>query len=113
MARYLNKPLLDDMLPNDGNGSLAINGHRLTKTEIVRLAMQYSHNHLEWSDVCVIVMYGLIVLVSLFGNLVVIKVILFRQAMRKKITNIFIANLTISDLLMTIFTIPMNTGRLQ
>lgn len=69
-------------------------------------------NGLELSvrDVVIILVYGIIVIVSLCGNLAVCKVILCRQAMRRRITNVFIVNLTISDLLMTIFTIPMNTG---
>ncbi|KAF7492719.1 putative G-protein coupled receptor 83 [Sarcoptes scabiei] len=62
-------------------------------------------------DYLVIALYGLIVMVSLFGNLLVCKVIQSKQTMRNRTTHLFIANLTISDLLMTIFTIPMNIAR--
>lgn len=79
-------------------------------TEIVHEAIEPSKSHVVVRDLVVIFFYSLVMLVSLFGNLVVIKVILFRQAMRKRITNVFIANLTISDLMVTVFTIPMNIG---
>jgi hypothetical protein len=61
-------------------------------------------------DVLVIVFYSLIIIVSLFGNLLVCNVILSKQCMRYRTTNIIIFNLTISDLLVTIFTIPVTTG---
>ncbi|KAH9407881.1 Neuropeptide Y receptor, partial [Tyrophagus putrescentiae] len=76
-------------------------------SDIMRKAMQFSLEHLTLEQVLVVVMYGLVVLVSLLGNLLVCKVILFKRAMRRRTTNIFIANLTIADLLMTVFTIPM------
>lgn len=80
-------------------------------TDIVNEAIEPSRSHVVVRDLVVIFFYSLVMLVSLFGNLVVIKVILFRQAMRKRITNVFIANLTISDLIVTVFTIPMNIGK--
>jgi hypothetical protein len=61
-------------------------------------------------DVLVIVFYSLIIIVSLFGNLMVCKVFLSKKCMRSRTTNIILVNLTISDLLMTIFTIPITTG---
>ncbi|KAH9398697.1 hypothetical protein TYRP_018505 [Tyrophagus putrescentiae] len=76
-------------------------------TEIIRLAMEFNRQQLTGQEILVIIMYGLVVLVSLFGNLLVCKVILFKRSMRRRTTNVFIANLTISDLLMTVFTIPM------
>lgn len=81
-------------------------------SEIIRLAMQFNRQQaLTFQEWMVILMYGLIVIVSLFGNLIVCKVILCQHSMRKRTTNVFIANLTISDLLMTIFTIPMFIGK--
>ncbi len=80
-------------------------------SDIMRKAMQFSLEHLTLEQVLVVVMYGLVVLVSLLGNLLVCKVILFKRAMRRRTTNIFIANLTIADLLMTVFTIPMFIGK--
>lgn len=61
-------------------------------------------------NILVIVFYLIIIIVSLFGNLLVCKVILSKRCMRFRTTNIIILNLTISDLLMTIFTIPVTTG---
>ncbi|XP_075590076.1 uncharacterized protein LOC124497755 [Dermatophagoides farinae] len=101
---------IDDGIQNFENNNSTLN--ELYANEIIRLAMEFNRQRpLSIRDCSVIIMYGLIVLVSLFGNLLVCKVILFKQAMRRRITHIFIANLTISDLLMTIFTIPMNTAR--
>jgi hypothetical protein len=61
-------------------------------------------------DVLVIVFYSFIIIVSLFGNLMVCKVFLSKKCMRSQTTNIILVNLTISDLLVTIFTIPITTG---
>lgn len=82
-------------------------------TEIIRLAMEFNRQQLTGQEILVIIMYGLVVLVSLFGNLLVCKVILFKRSMRRRTTNVFIANLTISDLLMTVFTIPMFISKYQ
>ncbi len=61
-------------------------------------------------NVIVIVCYSLIILVSLFGNLLVCYIILSKHRLRSRTTNILIANLTISDLLMTIVNVPLTTG---
>ena len=56
-------------------------------------------------DYLIMCVYGLIVLVSLFGNFLVFSVIL-RTRRLHTITNLFIANLAFGDLLMTTFNIP-------
>ena len=50
-------------------------------------------------------LYGLIILISLFGNFLVFSVII-RTRRLHTITNLFIANLALGDLLMTTFNIP-------
>ena len=60
----------------------------------------------------IIIFYSIIIIVSLFGNLLVCKVILSRFALRRRTTNILIMNLSVSDLLMTAFAIPVTVARL-
>ncbi|XP_054165787.1 G-protein coupled receptor 83-like [Oppia nitens] len=59
----------------------------------------------------VIIIYGIIVLISLFGNLLVCFVIMKNKTMRTK-TNILMANITISGLMITVFNIPFNIARI-
>lgn len=61
-------------------------------------------------DVLVVVLYGVIVLVSVFGNALVCHVVLRSRKMHTK-TNVLIANLAVSDLLMTTLTIPLSASR--
>lgn len=61
-------------------------------------------------NVAVFVGYSLIIFISLFGNLLVCYLILSKRRLRTRTTNILIANLTISDLLMTTLNIPITTG---
>ncbi|XP_077521931.1 G-protein coupled receptor 83-like [Amblyomma americanum] len=61
-------------------------------------------------DVLVILLYGLVVLVSLFGNTLVCHAVLRSRKMRTK-TNVLIANLAVSDLLMTTLSIPLSASR--
>ncbi|XP_077544081.1 G-protein coupled receptor 83-like [Haemaphysalis longicornis] len=61
-------------------------------------------------DVLVVVLYGLVVLVSVFGNTLVCHVVLRSRKMHTK-TNVLIANLAVSDLLMTTLTIPLSASR--
>jgi hypothetical protein len=61
-------------------------------------------------NVAVFVGYSLIIFISLFGNLLVCYLILSKRRLRNRTTNILIANLTISDLLMTTLNIPITTG---
>jgi hypothetical protein len=62
-------------------------------------------------NVIIIGFYCSIVLVSLFGNLLVCYVIFKKKRMRTE-TNILMANLTVSDLMMTVVNIPFNIARL-
>ena len=62
-------------------------------------------------NVIIICFYCSIVLVSLFGNLLVCYVIFKKKRMRTE-TNLLMANLTVSDILMTVINIPFNVARI-
>lgn len=62
-------------------------------------------------NVIIICFYCTIVLVSLFGNLLVCYVIFKKKRMRTE-TNILMANLTVSDVMMTVINIPFNVVRI-
>ena len=57
-----------------------------------------------------IIIYTVIIIVSLFGNSVVLKIMLSRNTPRTA-TNLLIVNLAFSDLLLTCFNIPVNLVR--
>lgn len=59
----------------------------------------------------IIACYGVIVLVSIFGNLLVCN-ILARSSRMRSSTYIFIANLALSDFIMTVLNIPFNLARI-
>jgi hypothetical protein len=58
----------------------------------------------------VIMLYSLIFIVSLFGNILVCYVI-FSNRQMKTVINYYIANLTISDIMMTVINIPFSIAR--
>ncbi|CAG2163302.1 unnamed protein product [Oppiella nova] len=62
--------------------------------------------------IVIILCYSLIILVSLCGNLLVVKVIAFGKRKMLTTTNILIASLAFSDIVMTAFNIPFNVARL-
>ena len=62
-------------------------------------------------NLTVIIIYSLIAIVSLFGNLLVCYVMLKNKIVRTK-TNILMANIALSGLMITIFNIPFNIARL-
>lgn len=55
--------------------------------------------------------YSTIILISLFGNLLVLFIILSRSRLRVQTTNKLIANLTLSDCMLTVLTIPLTIGK--
>lgn len=61
-------------------------------------------------EVIIIASYSIIVVVSIFGNLLVCNIVARRASMRRT-TYVFIANLAVSDLLMTVLNIPFNVAR--
>ncbi|XP_066954119.1 uncharacterized protein [Macrobrachium rosenbergii] len=60
--------------------------------------------------VIIILVYAILIAVSLFGNLLVCHVVL-RTRRLHTLTNTFLANLAVSDLLMTALNIPFNVAR--
>ncbi|XP_064088385.1 LOW QUALITY PROTEIN: uncharacterized protein LOC135202858 [Macrobrachium nipponense] len=60
--------------------------------------------------VIIILVYSILIAVSLFGNLLVCHVVL-RTRRLHTLTNTFLANLAVSDLLMTALNIPFNVAR--
>ncbi|KAI1294224.1 putative G-protein coupled receptor 83 [Halotydeus destructor] len=58
----------------------------------------------------IILAYSLIILVSFFGNSFVVGICFGKRRMRTTV-NIFIGNLALSDLLMTVFNIPFTSAR--
>ena len=63
-------------------------------------------------NIIIIMCYSLIVIISLIGNLMVMKVILFGKKKMLTTTNILIASLAFSDIVMTALNIPFNVARL-
>jgi hypothetical protein len=112
------KNLFDELLENYfinssnnsiSNGTLKSKFNEFLNIISVETDPEFQSKNLM-KNVAVFVGYSLIILVSLFGNLLVCYIILSKQRLRTRTTNILIANLTISDLLMTILNIPITTG---
>ncbi|XP_054159960.1 orexin/Hypocretin receptor type 1-like [Oppia nitens] len=62
-------------------------------------------------NLIIICFYCTIVIISLFGNLMVCYVIFKKRRMRTE-TNLLMANLTVSDIVMTAINIPFNVTRI-
>lgn len=62
------------------------------------------------ANVLLIVAYTLIVVVSLFGNSLVCRIV-WQESGVRSVTYLFIANLAVSDLIITVFNIPINIAR--
>ena len=60
--------------------------------------------------ILLVVAYGLVVVISLFGNSLVCNII-YKTRRMHTVTNLFIANLALSDLLITVFNIPFTVAR--
>ncbi|XP_055938069.1 G-protein coupled receptor 83-like [Argiope bruennichi] len=59
----------------------------------------------------IIAFYSLIIIISIFGNLLVCNIVA-RNARMRSSTYIFIANLALSDFMMTVLNIPFNVARI-
>lgn len=68
------------------------------------------YRNLLLKETAIVLAYLLIIFVSLFGNTLVLFIILPQQKLRSQTTNKLIANLTISDLMMTTMNIPLTIG---
>lgn len=65
---------------------------------------------LVWGQVLLILAYSLLFAISLFGNILVCHVIFIHRRMWT-VTNFFIANLAVADLLVTCINVPFNIAR--
>lgn len=85
-------------------------------TELLKLLREKHNKPISaeelFRNVLIICCYSLIVIVSLCGNLLVVKVIAFGKRKMCTTTNILIASLAFSDIVMTAFNIPFNVARL-
>ena len=61
-------------------------------------------------NILLVFAYGTLTLISLFGNSIVCYVIIRNKRMYT-VTNFFIANMAMSDLLLTCFNVPFNIAR--
>ena len=61
-------------------------------------------------DLILIISYSILVMIAFFGNALVCHVIFSRRRMRT-VTNIFIANLAVSDLLLVVLNVPFNIAK--
>ncbi|KAG8182858.1 hypothetical protein JTE90_002275 [Oedothorax gibbosus] len=68
-------------------------------------------SNISTREIFIIAIYGVVVLISIFGNLLVCN-ILARSSRMRSSTYIFIANLALSDFLMTVLNIPFNLARI-
>lgn len=62
----------------------------------------------DWITVCFVVINVVIAVLAVLGNCLVVYVVVAYRRMRT-VTNYFIANLALSDILMALFCIPANT----
>lgn len=69
------------------------------------------YNRIVLRNLITVCAYLIIILVSLFGNLLVLFIILSKRHLRASTTNKLIANLTFSDLLLTMLNIPLTIGK--
>jgi hypothetical protein len=103
----VNLTLIDDY-DNNTNSSFL--------TELLKLLREKHKKPISTEEllrnIIIICSYSLIVIVSLCGNLLVVKVIVFGKRKMCTTTNILIASLAFSDIVMTAFNIPFNVARL-
>ena len=100
-----------DKSNNNSNDSIVIKLFEILKELMSKYKKEGDANHQPpelLKNIFVIIFFSLIFIISLIGNSLVCLVIFSKRRMRLKRTNLLIANLTISDLLMTITSIPWN-----
>jgi hypothetical protein len=116
METFLNKSLTEKMeiIFNDSNKFLNQSIDEFNNNfKLLEILNKYSDYETEKfnRNATVITFYSVIVLISLFGNLLVCFVLTKNKTMRTK-TNILMANITISGLMMTVFNIPFIIARI-
>lgn len=100
----------NELIDSEIGGDFETSTFNLTINEIRHLIKNY-RSVIDARNTVIIIFYMSIVLVSLFGNLFVCYVIMKRKRMRTS-TNLLMANLAVSDLLMTVINIPFNLVRI-
>jgi hypothetical protein len=88
---------------NMSNGSELLSNETL-KTHAV-MEMKFKSPPLKLEDIITLPFYTLIFLLSIVGNLLVIITLIQNKRMRT-VTNVFLLNLSISDLLLAVFCMP-------
>ncbi|CAL1280788.1 unnamed protein product [Larinioides sclopetarius] len=95
------------------NSSYCDNDEMVNDSTIANAVENWTSHHYEelqedanFRNAIVIFFYTLIIFVSFFGNLIVCKIV-FTGSGKKSTTNLYIGNLSISDLMMTIINIPL------
>jgi hypothetical protein len=82
-------------------------------SKILEILSEYSNYKTEsyYRNVFVIVLYSVIVIISLFSNSLICFVLIKNKKLRTK-TNLLMANISVSGILMTVFNIPFNVIRI-
>lgn len=98
------------MYANSSNGSdYETQLFQIHKILIRNWTTRYSSSLEKYSldlKILIIFLYCIIVLVSIFGNSIVCKIVFLNSSMRST-TNIYIGNMSISDILMTLLNVPL------
>lgn len=87
---------------------------KFNSTSLKNISEQYKnayHQQEMVRDIVIIIAYTIISVISLFSNLMVCHIIATNRKMHT-ITNCFIANLCVSDLLIALINIPFGVARL-
>ncbi|GFU38246.1 probable G-protein coupled receptor 83 [Nephila pilipes] len=95
----------------------------LNVTDVFKLLMIWRNISQNWSSTLkgvssikdhahvIVIFYSLIILISIFGNLLVCNIVARNRKMRSS-TYVFIANLALSDFLTTVLNLPFNIARI-
>ncbi|GFY58532.1 probable G-protein coupled receptor 83 [Trichonephila inaurata madagascariensis] len=95
----------------------------LNVTNIYKILLTLKNRSHNWSSTLknvstvadqayiIIIFYSLIIVISIFGNVLVCNIVAQNRKMRSS-TYVFIANLALSDFLMTVLNIPFNVARI-
>ncbi len=118
METFLNKSLTEKMdiifNTNDSNKFINQSIDKFNDNfKLLEILNKYSDYETEKfnRNATVIAFYSMIVFISLFGNLLVCFVLMKNKTMRTK-TNILMASINISGLMMTVFNIPFIIARI-
>jgi neuropeptide Y receptor len=89
----------------DTNGSYYTEDYNSSVTDLTDTAQQYDMMHETWFRSIFIILYSVIFLLGVSGNLLVVYVVLRNKSMQT-ITNLFITNLAVSDIMMCLLAVP-------